>query len=242
MMSLHYNGVMAYSGNTSQNAPAKRRNFTTVLHDPNQWQNAIDFVEACPKYAYIKHDKGVDSANPHYHFYFEFQNPRSFKTVAADLGVPVHMVERPRNTEGLLYYLTHQDKKSQKEGKQVYHVEDISTNLPDTAFQAPLDKQKFWDLCVELADEFRKGNITYREYMSKLSPNLVNTMTAQGIASFTFKVAMAAPHTSDDFDRVPNVETPFGSALGTADLTNVPSSMFQNKPIQRSMFPRDPAA
>lgn len=223
---------MSKSGNTSTDTPSKRRDFTFVLQDPTQWEHAIEYVESCPAYAYIKHDKDPNTS-PHYHFFIEFPNARSFRSVARDLNIPVHMLERPRNPEGLLFYLTHQDKKSREKGKTAYQRTDIITNLPASKFQTPLDKSEFWDLCVDLAEKLYDGEITYRQYMRQLKLSLVDTMTPLSIVNFSLKVKFSGGSNSVEFEHVSNIQTPFGPAIGTPDLTSVPSSTCQKSKQQR---------
>lgn len=203
MILIVYNELMASQGNTS----IKARKFTFALHNPDQWQQAIDFVEDCPAYAYIKHDKDPDS-EPHYHFYIEFPNPRSLNSVALDFNLPSNMIEKVRCPQGLLAYLTHTDQKSVEAGKHAYSFEEIKTNLPESAFSGPLDKRKLWIELSELVDDYFSGRITYR-FMCQRYMSFVDSMTPVNMLNTLFKLRSYAVPTSDDFERVPVESTPF---------------------------------
>lgn len=219
---------MASSGNTS----IKSRKVTFALHNPNQWQQAIDFCEDCPGYAYIKHDKDPDSA-PHYHFYCDFgANARHFSSVAKQIGVPENMLEKVKFSEGLLFYLTHSDKKSKASGKHQYSRDEIITNLPDSAFQAPLDKSAFWDLAANLVDQYYKGELSFDQIQRQLKLSFVDTMTPVTIFNFLLKLRSYAVPSSDDFSRVP-IATP--SENGTVGLSNG-AKFHVPKPVQQVFF------
>lgn len=218
---------MANSGNTS----IKSRKVTFALHNPSQWQLAIDFCEDCPGFAYIKHDKDPDSA-PHYHFYCEFDNPRYFSSISKKLGIAENMLEKVKFSEGLLFYLTHSDKKSKSLGKHEYSRDEIITNLPDSAFHAPIDKAVFWDLCADLVDRYYKGELSFHEVQSQLKLSFVDTMTPVTIFNFLLKLRSYAAPRSDDFS---SVSDSYLSKNGTGGLSN--GAMFHvPKPIQQTFF------
>lgn len=90
-----------------------------------------------PYYAYIKHDKDtrddtVDKlySDPesgiHYHFYLEYQNARTFASVATELGIPVTMLQGVKvSKKAVLQYLTHENDPK----KHHYSLSDIHANF-----------------------------------------------------------------------------------------------------------------
>lgn len=112
------------------NTPQKRRNFTMslVVEKTPNITDVISIVEKYPAYAYILHDK--DNTSPHYHFYIEFPNPRSFSSVADELKIPESMLCKVYDKSAILQYLTHENDKD----KYHYPFSDVVTNLPEEAF------------------------------------------------------------------------------------------------------------
>lgn len=225
---------MAVQGNTS----IKARKYTFALSNPEQWESAIEYAEGCPAFAYIKHDKDSD-ASPHYHFYIEFPNPRSLNAVADDLNIPANMIEKVRAPQGLLKYLTHTDDKSVAAGKHPYTFEEIHTNLPESAFAGPIDKRKLFLQIGDMVDSYYKGELKYNDLLQQML-SFVDTMTPMGMVNFCLKLRSFQAPSSDDFTRVPVVdlhaEKPRNGGLSNRSEFHVPSA------VQRTMFPRDPAA
>lgn len=225
-----YNCFMANSGISS----IKCRKYTFALSNPSQWESVIDIVEGFPGYAYIKHDK--DNGSVHYHFYIEFPNPRSLHSVAQELNLPDSMIEKVRCPEGLLKYLTHSDNKSIQAGKYQYSRDDITTNLPDSAFEGPEDWDKMYDEIVDIVGEYGDGNLSYRQMMVKLKPFLRGCRPTS-IVRHCFDVNAREVTTSDNYPRVPfsgeSIETPFGTArnlgLSKSSEFHVPRKLTQQK-------------
>lgn len=123
-----------------------------------------------PFYAYIKHDSDtpgkVDPSNPesgiHYHFYLEYANPRSFASVATELGIPVTMLQGIRvNKRAVLQYLTHENDPN----KHHYSLEEIHSNF--NVVQAR-EEQAFdsRELAMDYYD-MRSGKMTYKQFYDK---------------------------------------------------------------------------
>ena len=187
------------TGNTS-----KFRKFGLASHQPEQWDKLIAFAEDCPKFAYIKHDK--DNAEPHYHFYFEFINPRSVSGLSKTLDIPENMLEIIKNKTGYLVYLTHSDEKSQKEGKFHYDISEITTNLPSYQFEH-FSWSQMYDNMSSWIDDWYNGNITHSELMKRVKPYLDGTSPKSTFETL-LKVRVMSPHTPDDFSRIPVEEDP----------------------------------
>jgi len=106
----------------------KRRNFTLSIKN-----DLADFtfrVEQFPQWAWILHDKDIDSETnkliePHIHAYIECPNPRSFKSIAYDLNVPENMVCKVIDKNGILQYLIHKNQPD----KFQYDYTEIMTNF-----------------------------------------------------------------------------------------------------------------
>lgn len=91
----------------------KYRQFTFALtvEDTPNINEILQIVALYPKYAYILHDKDTledgTPKKPHYHFYVEFPNPRSFSSIANDLSVASNFISKVYDKKGILQYLTH---------------------------------------------------------------------------------------------------------------------------------------
>lgn len=149
--------------NSLQKTPGKVRQFTFSL--VNRTHAVCDRVKCFPKWAYIKHDKD-DSEHVHYHYYIEFPNPRSFSSVANDLGIPVTMLQKVYNKKGILEYLTHENAPD----KHHYEREKIVTNMDfeqeiESGYDFMQLAQDYWDL--------RQGNINYFEFLEKYKTYIV---------------------------------------------------------------------
>lgn len=178
----------------------KVRNFTFVqksgIHD------LIERVKMCPKWAYIKHDKDITDDGIHYHFYIEFANPRSFNSVANDLGIPVTSLQKVLNKRGILEYLTHKNEAN----KHHYNDDEVVTNMnveTEIKDTKPDIFQEFQDLL-----DYKTGKITWKQYLDKYQYTLCD------ISYFArFKT----------FDRMTDIETGAGNG-GTCPPFRVPSS------------------
>lgn len=149
------------------NAPklAKRRDFTFV--QKSNIRSIIERVKQCPKWAYIKHDKDITEDGVHYHFYIVFPNPRSFCSVANDLGIPVTSLQKVLNKRGILEYLTHKNSPD----KHQYNDDEVVTNM-DFKTEVLPEHPDPWALYCDYAS-MREGKITPREFYERYSIYIV---------------------------------------------------------------------
>lgn len=140
--------------NKLQSTPSKRSNFTFSLVNHNKFVQSTIKEMGC-KYAWILHDKDNAEHN-HYHYYLEFPNPRSFKSLADDLELPVTMLEKVYSKKGILQYLTHDNdpNKHHYDQSEVVTNFDLETEKYDDNNDGP-DIQKEWELYCA----FRRGDI-----------------------------------------------------------------------------------
>lgn len=144
----------------------KVRYFTFV--QKSNINSIIKNVMACPKWAYIKHDKDITSDGVHYHFYVEFPNPRSFCSVANDLGVPVVSLQKVLNKRGILEYLTHKNEPN----KHHYDDDEVCTNMCVKEEIQATDRIDPWELYCDYKD-LREGRLTAREFYDRYSIYIV---------------------------------------------------------------------
>lgn len=149
--------------NSLQKTPGKVRQFTFSL--VNRTHQVCERVKCFPKWAYIRHDKD-DSEHVHYHYYIEFPNPRSFSSVANDLGIPVTMLQKVFDKKGILQYLTHENAPD----KHHYEQSQIVTNMNfeqeiDTGYDFMQLAQDYWDL--------RHGKLNYFDFLEKYKTYIV---------------------------------------------------------------------
>lgn len=182
----------------------KRRNYTFALTQDND--RVIEIVKQYPKYAYIKHDK--DNGTEHYHYYVEFPNPRSLKSLSLELGIPENMLQQVYNKTGILEYLTHKNESD----KHHYDESEIFTNMDLKTEVKPnkndVDKDTAYYV-IDLFDDYYKGKLTYKELMYKLidlKVALGTTLSLQALITICCR------------PRIRNVE-----------LVNVPCSVFHNR-------------
>lgn len=157
--------------NSLQKTPGKVRQFTFSL--VNRTHQVCDRVKCFPKWAYIRHDKD-DSEHVHYHYYIEFPNPRSFSSVANDLGIPVTMLQKVFDKKGILQYLTHENAPD----KHHYEQSQIVTNMN---FEQEIDTDI--DVMEEARDYYnlRHGLITYTDFIQKYQRYIVRHSFANRI-------------------------------------------------------------
>jgi len=106
----------------------KRRTFTLSIK--NNIPEFIKLVEQFPMYAWITHDKDVNSdtgelIEKHVHAFIEVKNPRSFKSVAESLNVSENMVCKVIDKNGILQYLIHKNQPD----KFQYEFTEIHSNF-----------------------------------------------------------------------------------------------------------------
>lgn len=114
------------------------------------------------KYAYICHDKDKTAERKHYHYVLLFDNPRSLKSIANDLELPVTMLERVHSKKGILDYLTHENDPN----KYHYDLSEIHSNFDieeekNSGGGFPF-KQFYEDY-----RQVRFGNMSYGDFIDK---------------------------------------------------------------------------
>lgn len=123
--------------NSLQSTPNKVRYFTFVLQDNNKVvQDKIKEYYANEKYAYILHDKDKSADRNHYHYLLMFGSPRSFKSIANDLEMPVTNLQKVYSRKGILDYLTHENDPS----KHHYDLSEVVANFDIEAEKKNSDK------------------------------------------------------------------------------------------------------
>lgn len=150
----------------------KRRNYTFSLKRDNDRIRKI--VEKYPKYAYILHDK--DNTDPHYHYYIEFESPRSLNAVAKELDIPCNMLEQIYSKKGILAYLTHENQPD----KYHYNSDTIVSNFD--VVKATLDHKldsETYQLILTKADDYLEGRITRVQMFNDLQSILCDVTPQQ---------------------------------------------------------------
>ena len=90
---------------------------------PEQWDSVISCISGCKYYAYIFHDSD-DGKVKHLHFIAEARH--NAKRWSELLGIPVNMLEFPRNFRAVNRYLIHKDSPD----KFQYDPKAVITNRP----------------------------------------------------------------------------------------------------------------
>lgn len=111
--------------NSLQKTPNKIKYFTfSLTRDNHRTQELVSKVCEHEKYAWICHDKDV-STHKHFHYVLMFNSPRSFKSLANDLELPVTMLEKVYSKKGILDYLTHENDPN----KHHYSLSEVTANF-----------------------------------------------------------------------------------------------------------------
>lgn len=103
----------------------------------------------------ITHTKDLNEdtgeiAEPHTHFYIEYDTPRRVQTVANLLGVAPNFIEIVKNKKGMLRYLTHKDQPT----KAKYSDDEVLTNA-DIDYKTAVMGSSLSD--KEIAEYIRDG-------------------------------------------------------------------------------------
>lgn len=167
--------------NSLQNVPKKQRYFTTVeFNNPHHIIKALE--KYVPKWAYICHDKDKTAERKHYHFYLEYPNEVSFRSVAEDLQIPVTMLEKVRFRKFFLDYLTHENDPN----KHHYSIDEIKSN-----FDIVQAKQEDEGVTLErVREEFRMycdmvdGRITREQFFDFMARYIVRHSASQRISVY----------------------------------------------------------
>lgn len=165
----HYEALCAW--NNLQHTPSKRRNFTFTMPEAG-FSICQPFVKGyVPKWAYICHDKD-DSNHVHYHLYVEYDNPRSFASVANELHIPVNQLQGVISKRGILSYLTHDNEPD----KHHYDESEIFSNF-DIVEEKKEDEV---DVMAEAMDYYkmRMGQMTYIEFLQRHQKSISRCNTA----------------------------------------------------------------
>ena len=155
--------------NSLQKTPTKVRLFTFSLTENNSIvSKRVEDIYKNNKYAYICHDKDKSAEHKHYHYLLIFDSPRSFKSIANDLEIPVTMLQKVYSKKGMLDYLTHENDPN----KYHYDLSEIHANF------SVEEEKKTDDPDIDPWQEFqdfvalREGRMSYREWFDKYSPLL----------------------------------------------------------------------
>lgn len=152
--------------NSLQTTPNKVRYFTFVLQDNNKIvQDKIKDYYANEKYAYILHDKDKSAGRKHYHYLLMFSSPRSFKSIANDLEMPVTNLQKVYSRKGMLAYLTHENDPSQHH----YDLSEITANFDIEEEKKKEDGGPEIDPWQEFCDyvDMKEGRISMKEWFDK---------------------------------------------------------------------------
>lgn len=100
----------------------------------------LAIMESAPDaFAWILHDMDIlESTNepkkPHYHVFLEFENPRSFESVAKCFCIASNQIEKAKSKRGCVRYLIHKDnplKHQYDSADIVFRGLDVTTLLAD---------------------------------------------------------------------------------------------------------------
>lgn len=139
----------------------KTRNFTFVQKGTDLFTAKLNrLVETLPKYAYIKHNMDATDGD-HWHYYIEYPNPRSFVSVANDLGIPVTSLQKVLNKRGILQYLTHENEPN----KHHYSKDSIVSNMNITE-EIQENKIDVMQVAHDYYD-MRQGKMTYFQFIER---------------------------------------------------------------------------
>lgn len=147
----------------------KSRTFTFSLKNEDQNNRITKLLDdefKSVRYAYIKHDKDCDKETGeivpvHYHYYIEYEGPRSITTISNYLDIPDYMVQIVHDKVGILRYLTHIDNPE----KAQYSLDDINCNF-DIEYVIKTGEKV--DVIAEYRDfcRMKKGEITREEFLT----------------------------------------------------------------------------
>lgn len=185
--------------NSLQSTPGKVRYFTfSLVRDNDVVIKKIKEFYSHEKYAYICHDKDKISEHKHYHYVLMFESPRSFKTIANDLEIPVTMLQKVYSKKGILDYLTHENDPN----KYHYSLDEIHANFDieeeKKKDDGPNIDEEFSDFCklrngeMPLADWWEKWKNIFYDAISvgatprRLLSQLRNPAAARPVYGFLF--------------------------------------------------------
>lgn len=153
--------------NSLQNTPGKVRYFTfSLVNDNHLVQKNIKERFSSAKYAWICHDKDKSAGHKHYHYLLMFEQPRSFKSIANDLEIPVTMIEKVYSKKGILDYLTHENDPN----KHHYSLSEVVANFDIEEEKNDGDGDLTpGDIWQEFCDytAMKKGEMSYEQWFDK---------------------------------------------------------------------------
>lgn len=157
--------------NDLQSTPPKVRYMTlSVTQRIHFVKEKIAEYYSDAKWAYIVHDKDTSAERKHLHAVLIFGNPRSLKSVATSLELPLPMVQKVWSKKGILDYLTHENSPE----KHHYSLSEITANF-DVEEEKKSDDNNAIDVMQEFDDycAMREGRMSKREWIEKYSRCIV---------------------------------------------------------------------
>nr|AXH73718.1 MAG: plasmid replication protein [uncultured bacterium] len=205
--------------NSLQSVPKKQRYFTTVEFK-NYSHIIANLKKYVPKWAYICHDKDKTAERKHYHFYLEYPNEVSFRSVAEDLEIPVTMLEKVRFRKFFLDYLTHENDPN----KHHYSIDEIQSN-----FDIVQAKEEDQPVTVErVKEEFRMycamvdGEISKEQFFDYMSRYIVRHSASQRISVYHSIKFDSRPFMDLTKRSAVNCHTPVNTVFPFARKSSIP--------------------
>lgn len=188
--------------NSLQKTPNKVKYFTfSITRDFNIMNDHVKKLCEHEKYAYICHDKDV-STHKHYHYVLMFESPRSFKSIANDLELPVTMLEKVYSKKGILDYLTHENDPN----KHHYSIDEITSNFDIEKEKNKSDFDPWREFCDYV--DMVEGRMSRRDWFDKYHYVLCD------IGSFSQRHQM--------YHRIHEDFSKFGNGASLSSISNFP--------------------
>lgn len=217
--------------NSLQNTPNKVRYFTfSLTQNCHSVSKRIEEIYKNDKYAYICHDKDKSAEHKHFHFLLIFDSPRSFKSIANDLEIPVTMFQKVYSKKGMLDYLTHENDPN----KHHYDLSEIHANF-DVQEEKDKDENggsgKIHDFKAFYYDyrDFRLGKISIEDFLDKYKSILcdISCTSAFGIADRVFTAEFSNSCTGASLSS--RSECRVRTSVPTSPIQSCFSEIFPNK-------------
>ncbi len=161
--SFNYHDIIVKWNELQKNPPKVRYMTFAVSKNLGVIKKKIAEYYADSKWAYIIHDKDTSAEHKHLHCVLIFENPRSLKSIANDLNLPLPMVQKVWSKKGILDYLTHENSPD----KYHYSLSDVIANFDVIEEKEKSDKSGktdlvgFWDMYKKM----RSGYITKDDFI-----------------------------------------------------------------------------
>lgn len=190
----------------SEKQNVRSRYWTFSISDSTQWERLCEYCETEPDfYAYIKHQPESSESSEHVHFYIEFKNDHYLSSLSKELNLPSNLIEKCRSKTAILKYFLHMTERAIKEGKTLYSVDDVFTNMDLSKIVSPHPKgmtdQEYW-LITDTVDDYFKGNLSYRDMMKVLKP-LFQDISPATYFRMCFNAKSFDSVKADDFEHIP---------------------------------------